>query len=186
MGGREVSEQHTQEPWFDSDPSDDPVYEPRIFDREGMQIAHVYEWADFSIPHHERIAIQAANARRIVACVNACAGIQTEDLEAVPSFETAGVTTVRAVKKQRDELLAALEALRSACFDRRIANDEFERLGDLYFREFGRLRPGKDDPFRDSGERENVRQYEAWSRSRTEAAIDLADAAIARAQGEAK
>jgi len=51
------------------------------------------------------------NARRIVACVNACAGIPTQDLERVeyeiaPVFELLVQTT-----KQRDKLLAALEEI---------------------------------------------------------------------------
>lgn len=50
-----------------------------------------------------------ANARRIVAAVNACAGISTELLEAMPDFEKAGVQTISSVQQQRDELLAALE-----------------------------------------------------------------------------
>lgn len=89
------------------------------------------------------------------------------------------------ILKQRDELLAALMSLRSVCFDRRRANDEFERLGELYYKEFGRLRPGKDDPLRDSCSEENTNQYEEWSRNRTEDAIDAADSAIAKAQGGA-
>ncbi len=51
-----------------------------------------------------------ANARRIVACVNACAGIPTDDLERCPSgglFHLADMANE--VVKQRDELLAALE-----------------------------------------------------------------------------
>ena len=50
-----------------------------------------------------------ANARRIVACVNACAGIPTDDLERCPSgglFHLADMANE--VVKQRDELLAAL------------------------------------------------------------------------------
>lgn len=48
------------------------------------------------------------NARRIVACVNACVGVGTEDLE----DNGAIIELVRehnTVLKQRDELLAALE-----------------------------------------------------------------------------
>lgn len=52
-----------------------------------------------------------ANARRIVACVNACSGIQTDLLEALPDFEKAGVQTINQVMLQRDELLAALHDL---------------------------------------------------------------------------
>ena len=79
----------------------------------------------------------------------------------------------------REQMLEeALRELRSVCFDRRDALTEFERLGELYYQEFGRLRPGKDDPWRDSNDPENVAQYEAWSKARTEAAFDLADRAL--------
>lgn len=52
---------------------------------------------------------QAANARRIVACVNACAGLPTEHLESAP---LGGILNgVAGLVSQRDELLAALEDL---------------------------------------------------------------------------
>ena len=56
-----------------------------------------------------------ANARRIVACVNACAGIPTADLEACPDrglFHLADHANQLVI--QRDELLAALENLLKA------------------------------------------------------------------------
>ena len=50
-----------------------------------------------------------ANARRIVACVNACAGLPTEQLESSP---LGGVLNgVAGLIAQRDELLAALEGV---------------------------------------------------------------------------
>lgn len=88
--------------------------------------------------------------------------------------------SIESLKAKCDELVVALAAMRSVCFDKRKANDEFERLGELYYREVGRLRPGKDDPMRNSCDDENTAQYNEWSRKRTEAAIDLADAAIAK------
>ena len=52
------------------------------------------------------------DARRIVACVNACAGLPTEKLESSP---LGGVLNgVAGLIAQRDELLAALEAFTSA------------------------------------------------------------------------
>lgn len=50
-----------------------------------------------------------ANARRIVACVNACEGVPTEVLEAEKYINSASFGLRRSIKKQRDELLAALE-----------------------------------------------------------------------------
>ena len=50
-----------------------------------------------------------ANARRIIACVNACAGLPTEQLESSP---LGGVLNgVAGLIAQRDELLAALEGV---------------------------------------------------------------------------
>lgn len=51
-----------------------------------------------------------ANARRIVACVNACAGIPTDDLERCPSGGLFHLTDMaNEVVKQRDNLLAFVE-----------------------------------------------------------------------------
>lgn len=49
-----------------------------------------------------------ANTRRIIACVNACAGIGTEYLE---KFGGTTFNDFKRVKRQRDELLAALKGL---------------------------------------------------------------------------
>ena len=52
---------------------------------------------------------EAGNARRIVACVNACAGIDTEWLENNGAYAVP-VPSLRTLLNQRDELLAALKA----------------------------------------------------------------------------
>lgn len=52
----------------------------------------------------------AANARRIVACVNACAGLDTEQLEKF-GLGTAFGTALFDVNAQCDELLAVLERI---------------------------------------------------------------------------
>jgi hypothetical protein len=65
----------------------------------------------------------AANAHRIVACVNACAGYSTDDLELFGRFLSSGEADALAehhalIEQQRDELLAALEsALKTAEFE---------------------------------------------------------------------
>ncbi|QHF00529.1 hypothetical protein LCG56_27500 (plasmid) [Pseudomonas cannabina pv. alisalensis] len=51
-----------------------------------------------------------ANARRIVACVNACQGLDTGDLEATGLVSAVGYQLID-LAKQRDRLLAALETL---------------------------------------------------------------------------
>lgn len=52
---------------------------------------------------------KAADARRIVACVNACAGIRTAELE----FQQDLGSKYLELKQQRDELVAALRTIRS-------------------------------------------------------------------------
>jgi protein-disulfide isomerase-like protein with CxxC motif len=49
-----------------------------------------------------------ANARRIVASVNACAGIPTDVLEAMPSGPSSLLPMYAQIEQQRDKLLAAL------------------------------------------------------------------------------
>ncbi len=49
------------------------------------------------------------NARRIVACINACAGIDTELLEIIADNDKTLAGVIANVEKQRDELLAELQ-----------------------------------------------------------------------------
>lgn len=72
------------------------------------------------------------SARRIVACVNACAGIPTDKLEAGSLETVKEIFSSAEYKQQRDELLAALKHA-----------DEFITNGI----EFGFIRiPDKDTP----------------------------------------
>ena len=72
-----------------------------------------------------------ANARRIVACVNACAGISTEQLEAgeQPWQSAARHKELRLAAKtaeaQRDELLAALVCARRLAAERLSVQEQF-------------------------------------------------------------
>ena len=86
---------HTPEPWsYDlSDGCD-----LRIYSETNSNI--VYGCGCCGSPNCED-----ADARRIVACINACAGISTEQLEC-PGGNVAKVAG--RLMKQRDELLAAL------------------------------------------------------------------------------
>jgi hypothetical protein len=84
--------EHTKEPWF-TDGID-------IMARTGeMSHAHVAQ-----VNHNDE------DARRIVACVNACEGIGTEFLEKYSVKEAGGLRRVDLIE-QRDQLLAALEQL---------------------------------------------------------------------------
>lgn len=105
---------HTPEPWV-IEP--DPVYgrhfnittAKRIEERITC-IAQVELHWDESFESE-----QIANARRIVACVNACKHYTTEDLEDVGENLSGVFADVKArcaeLVAQRDELLAALKAL---------------------------------------------------------------------------
>ena len=72
-------------------------------------------------------SIVDANARRIVACVNACAGLPTEQLESSPPGGI--INGVAGLIAQRNELLAALEII--------AASEEFH--GDSFVCDFGTL-----------------------------------------------
>jgi len=97
---------HTKEPWSLKEVAN---YSGRIkylvpVDSENMSLLTIVE--------NERAVFPAIcedeDARRIVACVNACAGIKTEMLEAMPSGPASLVPMYAELEKQRDELLAAL------------------------------------------------------------------------------
>lgn len=73
---------------------------PALRDKDGEVIADVFG---------------AEKGRRIVACVNACAGIDTEALESTKTGELCELVAwkIEQVEKQRDDLLAALEKAKS-------------------------------------------------------------------------
>lgn len=54
-------------------------------------------------------ATSEANARRLVACWNACDGISTADLETAGRLAAADEATLRNLQVQRDHLLAVVE-----------------------------------------------------------------------------
>ncbi|MDM5117230.1 hypothetical protein [Aeromonas hydrophila] len=62
------------------------------------------------------------NARRIVACVNACRGLPTDELEQKGVVAAVG-TQLLELESQRDELLAALEEGRRAIGEHFAPND---------------------------------------------------------------
>lgn len=80
--------EHTKEPWH-ACCSDEGAYSHFIFAREGEAAICAMCSNDPNDPRDEyehlegilTVPERQANARRIVACVNACAGISTEELE---------------------------------------------------------------------------------------------------------
>lgn len=67
-----------------------------------------------------------------------------------------------ALRSEVERLRAALSGVLEMCRDPHNANESFERVGELYCRATGQLRPGKDDPFRDSSDPENVKRFDEW------------------------
>ena len=86
--------EHTPEPWFWSEKYGEVCFRSKE-DDQSYGIACPVDLTE------------EANARRIVACVNACAGLPTEVLERY-KLGVIGVD-YKSTKQQRDELLAALE-----------------------------------------------------------------------------
>ena len=84
--------EHTLEPWKSIEEQFHGEVLNFIGDKDGRTIGEIYTEND---------------ARRIVACVNACAGLPTEVLERY-KLGVIGVD-YKSTKQQRDELLAALE-----------------------------------------------------------------------------
>lgn len=83
-------------------------------------------------------AVAEANARRIVACVNACAGLPTEPLErlvagggrlvAADFIVDAMDSQLEQAETQRDDLLKALERLANAAFSRDVSTGDVSSL----------------------------------------------------------
>ncbi|MGL4755845.1 MAG: hypothetical protein ACRCXB_26105 [Aeromonadaceae bacterium] len=114
-----MTQKHTPEPWAtDYRERPDGMFAQEVFDANGETIATL---AWFPVDSGVGTTTnREANARRIVACVNACAGLPTEQLEASP---LGGVLNgVAGLIAQRDELLAALEAL-DDCYSDTSRND---------------------------------------------------------------
>lgn len=86
---------HTKEPWYTSDEGGN--FRVMAADENGG-----YTLADMCSDDQE------ANARRIVACVNACEGIDTESLERGVSDWS---VFMRELKAQRDELLEVAQEI---------------------------------------------------------------------------
>ena len=87
---------HTKEPW------------------NGKRInlaVHYFESIGSEIAFTCKSDESMANSRRIVACVNACAGIRTEALEHRAHMLKAADDDIARLTAQRDELLAALQGM---------------------------------------------------------------------------
>ena len=104
---------HTPEPWK-VDPDDRPGYE---WNNHIVSATDPNQTICFMTHDNTPENIEGeANARRIVACVNACNGIKTESLEMEVLSWITDETGQSSLKRERDELLEA----RAACGERLI------------------------------------------------------------------
>lgn len=98
--------QHANEPWSAVEVTKDEDQLIKIRASNGANIARL--WIDVDDKHFSDE--QRENARRIVACVNACRGLPTDELEQKGLVAAVGTQLLEA-DQLRDELLAALEKL---------------------------------------------------------------------------
>ena len=112
MEGRKLMS-HTPEPWM-VDPDDRPGYE---WNNHIVSATDPNQTICFMTHDNTPENIEGeANARRIVACVNACKGIKTESLEMEVLSWITDETGENPLQRERDELLEA----RRACGERLI------------------------------------------------------------------
>lgn len=95
---------HTKEPWHVCDPTEQ-IHAVRA--ETGRIVADV--------GYSDTDAQNRMNARRIVACVNACAGVTTEELEQ-GGFVTGLIERLEEKERQRDALQEELENIATAAW----------------------------------------------------------------------
>lgn len=100
---------HTPEPWHLCEVENETGRIKHLVpvDAEKMSLLTIVEnyQATFAAIYNDD------DARRIVACVNACAEIDTELLEIIADNDKTLAGVIANIEKQRDELLAALESM---------------------------------------------------------------------------
>lgn len=91
----------------------DGMWRTEIFSSEHGGVAAVCDWAPMPAVNGITGSFRAGNARRLVACWNACDGISTEALEigAIQDRIASACGELYEAKKQCAELLAALKAM---------------------------------------------------------------------------
>lgn len=129
-----MENKHTPEPWTLNGKSIKRDYRQIGLTADAGETIASVMGGNTSGPHFVQSDDECeANARRIVACVNACAGISTENLEEnLPVKELA--RRYNETLKQRDELLYALERIAAGPGDNRLltaiqwAKDAIEKV----------------------------------------------------------
>lgn len=113
IDGERTEGMHTPEPWM-VDPDDRPGYE---WNNHIVSATDPNQTICFMTHDNTAENIEGeANARRIVACVNACKGMTTESLEMEVLSWITDETGENPLQRERDELLEA----RRACGERLI------------------------------------------------------------------
>lgn len=114
---------HTAEPWHLGNGF------LAIYDQYGWGVAGLTKHP------HQVLGERTANARRIVACVNACRGLSTDELEKHGLVSAVGTELIE-LEKQRDQLLTALEvasgkmkAAHNSMFEQCLSNPVFNAWG---------------------------------------------------------
>jgi hypothetical protein len=111
--------EHTKEPWELWESGDASPHQ--IFTRAELDQIEIHHYG-FTDPDGSIAAEQLANARRIVACVNACRGLPTKELEGKGLVSAVGSELL-----ERDQQLATLTARLSESEQR-----EREAVGKLH------------------------------------------------------
>lgn len=121
----ERTEMHTQEPWM-VDPDNRPGYE---WNNHIVSATDPNQTICFMTHDNTPENIEGeANARRIVACVNACKGIKTESLEMEVLSWITDETGESSLKRERDELLAVLVGVEKRCAPDRFVGQDGQYL----------------------------------------------------------
>lgn len=112
-----MTQKHTPEPWAtDYRERPDGMFAQEVFDANGETIATL---AWFPVDSGVGTTTnREANARRIVACVNACIGVSNGEL--AMTTMSAVLARMNEAEQQRDELLAALVNAKESlerCYD---------------------------------------------------------------------
>lgn len=99
-----MTDKHTPEPWII------PSGEHHITSAANDEVRKYWCITTRDTGRHYPPEVSNANARRIVACINACAGFSTEDLEIAPEKSLHNLALFsKQLNEQREELLEALE-----------------------------------------------------------------------------
>ena len=121
---------HTPEPWHLCEVENETGRIKHLVpvDAEKMSLLTIVEndQATFAAIYNDD------DARRIVACVNACVGIPTDELETAGRLAAAEESTLRSIQRQRDSFKYAAEYNKRRAEDAEKQRDELLAALELY------------------------------------------------------